>query len=180
LSLNIVASSVVQGNDTVEDAFGNNDGTVEPTSFIFGDAGSSDDGDNLLGTGSETVDFITWQTSSLLQVGGYQVTIQGDGGENAPEGADRSAELMRFLVEGNVVSTIDLNAHTGTYLLLFDGGPVIGDDFRIEFTRANGSVRVMEIDAVNAVIVPEPCSIGLCAIGLLAGVRLVRRRRSVL
>ena len=57
--------------------------------------------------------------------------VGADGGE----GSGRTTELMRLLVEGNVVSTIDLNGHPGMYLLLFDGGPVVGDDFRIEFTR---------------------------------------------
>ena len=39
LAMNFTASSRVLGTDTIEDAFGNRNGAVEPESFILGDGG---------------------------------------------------------------------------------------------------------------------------------------------
>lgn len=164
LSTNITASSKVEGIDTPEDAFGNNNGLVEGDNFMFGNEGTNDNGDNLAGNGGETVDFIEWHTTSLIQLEGYQVGVAGDNG--GVEDATRSTELVRLLVEGNLVDTIDLNGHSGAFLRLFSGGAVIGDDFRIEFTRHNGSQRIFEIDAVNAVVVPEPGACGMLLVGV--------------
>lgn len=171
LAYDFVASSVL-GSDNVEDAFGNL-GAIETGSFLFGDIGTADNGDNLFGTGGESIDFIEWKTLNEVQFEGYQVSLAGDG---FAEGATRSTELMRLFVDGALVnsSQVDLNGHSGDFLILFTDGAVSGDEFRIEFTRTSGSLgagpRILEIDAVNAVVVPEPGSAFLAAGAALAAV----------
>ncbi|MBP7951093.1 MAG: PEP-CTERM sorting domain-containing protein [Verrucomicrobiales bacterium] len=165
-----VSSAVAGGTDTVVDAFGNKDGAVEPESFIFGDGGTADNGNLVLGDGGETVDFIQWQSSAPLTLAGFKINLAGDGGGNP----DRDTELVRFLVEGTEVDLFDNNGFDGEVARLFSGGAVTGDDFRLEFSRRTGQGgRVFEIDAILGMI-PEPGSAALVA---LAGVMLLRRRR---
>ena len=57
---------------------------------------------------------------------------------------------------------------------LFPGGAVVGNDFRLEFTRtSSGGGRLFEIDAILGVV-PEPSQ---SLLGLLGGAMLLRRRR---
>ncbi len=166
LATNFTFSSAV-GNDTVQDAFGNNNGTIEPTSFIFGDGGVTDNGNAIMGDGGETVDFIDWDTLAPVGIQGYEISMTGDGG-----GAMRSVELVRFLVEGVQVDFFDNNRLGGTIRRLF-AGPVTGDDFRIEFTRGSPwGPRILEI---NAILTPEPTTMTLLVFG--TGLLAARRRR---
>ena len=159
------------GSDSKEDAFGNNNGGVEPSSFLFEDGGTVDNGDLVLGNFGETVDSIDWHTDQPLTLAGFAIALGGEGGP----GNNRGAELVRFLVEGNQVALFDANATGGIVSHLFSGGNVTGDDFRIEFTRSSTSgTRVGEIDAILGI--PEPTA----ALSLLlgAGVVALRRRRA--
>ena len=88
-------SSSVFGADTVEDAFGNKNGAVEPESFIFGDGGESDNGDLIVGSGGETVDFLQWHTGTPLTLAGFRLILSGDGPTSA-----RDTEMVQFLVHG--------------------------------------------------------------------------------
>ena len=161
-------SSRVQGTDTVEDAFGRRNGAVEPESFIFGDGGVLDNGNLILGDGGETVDFIQWSTATPITLAGFRLGLSGDGATAA-----RDTELIRFLVEGVEVDLFDNNGFDGDVSRLFAGGAVVGDDFRIEFTRTtDAGGRLFELDAITGV--PEPSS---ALLGMLGGVMLARRRR---
>ncbi len=176
LGTNFVASSAVLGADTPEDAFGNNNGAVEPNTFIFGDGGTSDNGNNIFDPGLETIDLLQWETTAPVSIGGYEIQF---GGDVAGPHAFRGAELMSFLVGGTVVDTIDLNGYGGGVITLqraFAGGPVSGSQFAIQLTRSTlGGPRIHEINAI--VVVPEPTSLGLIAVGLLGAGLISRRRR---
>ncbi|MDX1384733.1 MAG: myxococcus cysteine-rich repeat containing protein [Thermoanaerobaculia bacterium] len=143
-------SSAQSGSDTVEDAFGNRDGGVEPTTFIFGDGGTADDGDQVFATGGETVDFIEWQTTSPVTVYGYSLSVS----QFDPFG--RTIQLFRFLVDGVEEDFFDNDGATGpdnsTLLVIerpFAGGPVTGSTFRVELTRTTNGPRITEIDALT-------------------------------
>jgi len=177
LSTGFSSSALIGPGETLEDAFGNTDGGVEGDTVLFQDGGTVDNGNNIFGDGGETVDFIEWSTTSKVQLDGYQVSLNGDGGV---EDAGRSTELIRFYVEGALVDIFDANGHSGSFTRLFGAGALIGDDFRLELTRAtsggaNGGPRLVEIDAVNAVAVPVPAALpaGLALMGLT----ILRRRR---
>ncbi|MDB6154486.1 MAG: hypothetical protein JWL90_2939 [Chthoniobacteraceae bacterium] len=143
-------SSRVSGSDSVEDAFGNNNGPVEPEDFIFGDGGVADNGNLIMGDGGETVDFIEWHTSEPLTLSGYRLGLSGDG-----PSAERDTELVRFFVEGTQVDLFDNNGFDGDVTRIFPDGAVVGDDFRIEFTRTNSTgPRIFEIDAITGVLTP--------------------------
>ena len=160
-------SSRVGGSDTVEDAFGRRNGAIEPESFIFGDGGVPDNGNLILGDG-ETVDFIQWTTATPINVAGFRLSLSGDGLTAA-----RDTELVRFLVEGMEVDLFDNNGFDGDVSRLFAGGAVVGDDFRIEFSRTtDAGGRLFEVDAITGV--PEPSS---ALLGMFGGLLLVRRRR---
>jgi cysteine-rich repeat protein len=149
LSTGFTASSAVFGTDTVEDAFGNADGGVEPNTFIFGDGGTVDNGNAILGDGGETVDFIEWQTTSPTTVLGYELALT----QFDPFG--REAELVRFLVDGVERDLFDNDAATGedgnTILRVQRrfGSFVTGSTFRIEVTRNGLAARITEIDALT-------------------------------
>ena len=146
LATGFTSSSRVNGNDTIQDAFGNKNGAVEPESFIFGDGGTRDNGDQIIGNGGETVDFITWRTTQAITVAGYQVRLSGDGGSS-----QRDTELVRFLVEGEVVDAFDNDGFDGTRTRQLPDGAVTGDDFRIEFTRTSSAGgRIFDVDAITA------------------------------
>ena len=165
-------SSNVQGTDTVEDLFGNRNGAVEPESFIFGDGGLADNGNFIFGDGGETVDFVQWTTATPITLAGFRLSLAGDG-----LSAARDTELIRFLVEGVEVDLYDNNGFDGDITRLFPGGSVVGDDFRIEFTRTtDAGGRLAELDAITGVI-PEPSSALLGAFGV--AVLGAGRRRSV-
>ena len=165
--------SVAGGIDDIEAAFGNNNGPVEPASFIFADGGTPDNGNGVFGDGGEAVDFISWHTATPLSLAGFKIGLTGDGGGNP----FRDTELVRFLVEGNQVDLFDNNGFDGDVTRLFSGGAVVGDDFRIEFTRTTaGGARIFEIDAIlGPTPVPEPTAAAFLLMGTAAS---LRRRRS--
>lgn len=143
-------SSRVLGTDTVEDVFGNNGGAVEPEDFIFGDGGNSDNGNTTFGDGGETVDFIEWHTSAPVTIAGYRIGLSGDG-----PSSQRDTELVRLFVEGVQVDLFDNNGYDGDVTRLLADGAVVGDDFRIEFTRTTSAGgRIFEIDAITGVLTP--------------------------
>lgn len=168
LATNFVTSLPLPG-DTVEDAFGNNNGGIEPTSFLFADGGIADNGNNLFEAGSETIDFIDWDMLSPVSIGGFEIILAAD--TTGPH-AQRGTELLNFLVEGSIVDTIDVNGYgvgagpgggLVTIQRMFAGGVVAGDDFGIQLTRSTpAGSRILEI---NAILVPEPSSIILMLIG---------------
>ena len=129
-----------------------------------------------MGDGGERVDFIEWQTTSLINLAGFQINVAGDGGT-----ATRGTELVRFLVDGVQVDLFDNNALAGTVNRIFAGGPVTGDNFRIEFTRtAQQGQRIFEINAILAPVaaVPEPGSLAIFSmLGVATLLGLSRRRR---
>ena len=143
-------SSRVLGTDTAEDAFGNSNGAVEPETFIFGDGGNPDNGNATFGDGGETVDFIEWHTSAPVTLAGYRLGLSGDG-----PSSNRDTELVRFFVEGTQVDLFDNNGYDGDVTRLFADGAMVGDDFRIEFTRTTSTGgRIFEIDAITGVLTP--------------------------
>jgi cysteine-rich repeat protein len=163
LGTGYVVSSRNLGTDTVEDAFGNQDGVDEPETFIFGDDGGPDNGNQVLGDG-ETVDYIEWQTTSPVVVVGYRVVL------THPDIYGHDTELVRFLVDGVQRDFFDNDSQTAPNEVerLFAGGAVAGSTFRIELTRGqiNGP-RIWEIDALtegfcgNEVVEPpEQCDDG--------------------
>ena len=141
------SSAVLGGVDTVRDAFGGNHGAVEPESFIFGDGGAVNNGNLVLGDSGETVDFIQWHTAQPISLAGFRLALSGDGAS-----PNRDTALVRFFIEGVAVDLFDNNGFDGDVSRLFAGGTVIGDDFRIEFTRTTSSGgRLFEIDAFTSV-----------------------------
>ncbi len=169
---NFSTSPSIGGNtDDVREAFGKTGGPIEPGTFIFDDGGTADNGNTIFGDGGEFVDFIAWQSTTPLTLAGFKLSLTGDGGGNP----FRDTELVRFLVEGTQVDLFDNNGFDGDVTRLFAGGAVVGDDFRIEFTRTTtGGARLLEIDAILGVV-PEPSSMML---GLVGGLVLFRRRRA--
>ncbi len=162
LAAGFTFSSAVLGTDTVEDAFGNKNGTVEPEDFILGDGGEPDNGDQIVGTGGEMVDFIQWHTSQPLSLAGFRIALSGDGAS-----ANRDTEMVQFLVEGVVVDCFDNNGFDGVVTRMFVDGAITGDDFRIEFTRTTSSGgRIFDIDAITGpagshsggVVINEVCA----------------------
>ena len=150
LAMNFTASSRVFGTDSIEDAFGNKNGAVEPESFIFGDGGVPDNGNLVLGDAGETVDFIAWRTTEPLSLAGFRIALSGDGAAS-----DRDTELVRFIVGGIEVDLFDNNGFDGTVTRLFAEGAIVGDDFRIEFTRRAGTgPRIFQIDAITGPLTP--------------------------
>lgn len=174
LGLNYAASSVVNGIDTVQDAFGNNDGAVEPSTFIFGDTGSVGDNDNnTLDVGLETIDFISWDTNMPVTLAGYQLDLFSDG----PNNPMRGTELFAFYVDNVLTDLLDMNAASGAFTRIFENGPVRGSSFRVELTRSV-STHGPRISEINAVVVPEMGSIMLVALMTtgLAATAIGRRR----
>ena len=162
LATGFTVSSAVLGTDTVEDAFGNKNGAVEPESFIFGDGGTPDNGDQVVGNDGETVDFIAWHTTAPITLAGFRVNLSGDGNSNA-----RDTEMVQFIVEGQVVDCFDNHGFDGVVTRVFADGAVTGDDFRIEFTRTMPwGGRVFDVDAITGpapnftggVVINEICS----------------------
>jgi hypothetical protein len=142
-SFNFSSSTKITG-DTIEDAFGNKDGGVEATSFIFANGFTIDNGNAIMGDGGERVDYIQWQTTLPVALAGFRFEGAGDGG-----GTNRGTELVRFLVEGVEVDLFDNNYGSVAVDRLFAGGVVTGSTFRIELTRtASSGPRIKEIDAI--------------------------------
>ena len=150
LATNFTVSSRVLGTDTVEDSFGNRNGAVEPEDFIFGDSGVPDSGNLVMGDAGETVDFIAWHTTQPVSLAGFRIGLSGDGASS-----NRDTELVRFLVGGIEVDLFDNNGFDGAVTRIFSEGAIVGEDFRIEFTRTGGSgPRVFQIDAITGPLVP--------------------------
>lgn len=141
------------GGDTVEDAFGNADGAIEPSTFLFADGGKADNGNTVMGDDGETVDFIEWQVDDALPLAGYRIQLSGDEG-----GRNRSTEWVRLLVDGEEADRFDNHGFHGAVLRLFADGVRWGGSFRLEFTRSTSSgPRVIEVDALTG---PPPPSEG--------------------
>jgi hypothetical protein len=143
LATGFSVSSAQGGTDDPEDAFGNEDGDVEPSTFIFGDGGIADDGDQTLEPGVETVDFIQWETTSPVAIAGYRVALtQAD-----PFG--RGTQLVRFLVDGVERDLFDHDAVTSPDVRDRPfGATVTGSTFRLEVTRDSNGPRIWEVDAL--------------------------------
>lgn len=143
LATGFAASSRRNGTDTIEDAFGQANGSAEPGTFSFGDAGVPDNGNLVLGDGGETVDSIDWVTLAPVALAGYQ--LDWGGGAGPPRGA----KLVRFVIDGVARDFFDNNGVAGAVLRRLSNGPVTGERFRLELTRssANGPC-IVEIDAL--------------------------------
>lgn len=134
--------------DTVEDFFGNNNGNVEPRGFIFEDLdGVADNGNQIVGDDDETVDFVQWSTHVPIELSGMQIQLQADF-----DLGDRGTQLVRIFVEGVEVALFDNDGLQRSVDVNFP--PVVGNDFRVEFTREVGGrgERVSRIDALDASI----------------------------
>jgi hypothetical protein len=153
-------------DDFFADVGGNNDGVIEPENYIFADGRTADNGDLIFGNGGEFVDFISGQSAIPQEFAGFRLNIAADVGS-----LDRGVELVRFFVDDREVDFFDNNGFSGEVLRVFAGGPVVGENIRIEFTRTTtqGS-RIVEIDALLA---PEPSAVAMLAagIGLLSCIR---------
>jgi hypothetical protein len=175
LGTNFVTSSAQVGSK-IEDAFGGAISTLEPTNFIFGDNpnGLSDDRDNLLEPGTETMDSVSWKTTEAISIWGYELTLLPD---RTPEGArldNRGADLVAFYVENTLVDLIDFNAYDAR-LTRYLAKKISGDDFRLEFTRRVGTSGI-RLNEVNA-IVPEIPSIALTFLAGASVLLLLRLKR---
>lgn len=136
-------SSSVGGTDDPQGAFGNNDGPIEPSTFIFGDGGTTDNGNGTMGDGGETVDTISWSTTSPVLITGYRFDISGDGG-----GASRGTDLVRFNSAGEADDFWDANFSSGATNRTF-AIPQIASSFSINTTRSStAGPRINEIDAI--------------------------------
>ncbi len=145
LGTGFASSPPLFGTDLVEDAFGNNDGPIEPSSFLFADGPTVDNGNNVMGDGGETVDWISWQTTQTVVLEGYRA---GLGSEGPGQGFNRGTELFSFSVAGEQDDFFDDNAQNGTVDRMF-AIPQVGKAFGINLTRrTEGGPRIGEIDAI--------------------------------
>ncbi|NOX31650.1 MAG: hypothetical protein GXP35_16630, partial [Actinobacteria bacterium] len=110
----------------------------------FSDGGVNDNGNAIFGDGEERVDFIQWQTTQPVTLGGYEINFGNADG--------RTAQLVRFLVDGVEQDFFDNNSAPNKVERIFASGLVTGSTFRIELTRDFGGPRIAEINA----IIPEP------------------------
>lgn len=147
LGTNFNASSQVGGIDDPRGAFGSNTGPVEPNTFIFGDGGVPDNGNQIMGDGGETVDSLTWNTTSPVILEGYRLNVSAD----VPN-PQRGTQLVAFSVNGELDDFFDNNGASGPVDRLFSI-PQIGSSFELNTTRTTSEgPRIGEIDA----IVPDP------------------------
>lgn len=159
------ASSALHPGETIEDAFGNQDGGVETHSVLFSDTGAvADNGNNTFDVGVETIDWLSWNTTRLVELHGIQLEVLPDTiGDTVLE--NRGTELIRFFVDDQLMDVIDWNGSAATIDRIFTGGPIVGSSFRLELTRTvNTGSRIMEINA----IIPEPGTLLLLTVGGLA------------
>jgi cysteine-rich repeat protein len=160
-------SSAQGDSDDPEDAFGNGDGDIEPNTFIFGEGATADNGNEILGDGGETVDFLEWTTSSPVEIRGYHLQL------TQQDPFDRTAQLILFRVDGVEQDSFDNDGATGvdnSTLLEISrpfAAPITGSTFRIELTRTTNGPRITEIDALTesfcgntTVEGPEQCDDG--------------------
>lgn len=170
-STNFVRSSAIGNIDDPEGAFGNNNGPIEGTTFIFGDGGAADNGDNIIGNGGEAVYTLSWDTTSPITLAGIELAF----GAGEPGRGNRGTQLWEVSIEGNVVASGDANG-TDIGQVSF-GGDVFGDNFLLRITGSvndpSAGPRISEINAV--VPVPEPATMGLVGLGMIG--LLTRRRR---
>jgi cysteine-rich repeat protein len=149
LGINFSSSPTQADADTIEDAFGNRDGGIEPGTFIFNDTGVSDNGNQVLGDVSETVDFIEWQTNAPVEILGYQLI------HTQLDAVGRTVELVRFLVDGAEEDFFDNDGASGASnaevleIVRPFGAPITGSTFRIELSRTGNGPRIWEIDALT-------------------------------
>ena len=133
--------------DSPMDAFGAVGG-IEPETFIFRDNGTVDNGNQTLGDGGETVDYVHFTTSAPVTLDGYSLWLPTDEGQ---QNAYRSTALVQLTIDDVVVDFFDNDGRNGTQVRSFVDGPVTGQDFRIDLTRVTtGGPRIGEIDAILA------------------------------
>jgi hypothetical protein len=133
--------------DSPMDAFGAVGG-IEPETFIFRDNGTVDNGNQTLGDGGETVDYLHFTTGAPVTLEGYSLWLPTDEGQ---QNAYRSTALVQLTIDDVVVDFFDNDGRNGTQVRSFVDGPVTGQDFRIDLTRVTtGGPRIGEIDAILA------------------------------
>ena len=149
------ASSRLTKTVDVAAAFGASGGR-ETGVLLFASGGVADNGNDVIGDAGETVDHVAWRTDRPVTLSGYQITL---GRDRTSDGglAPRSTQMIRFSVDGGAVDTFDVDGEGGVMRRVFLGGPATGSRFRIELTRStngpgNAGPRVIEIDAINAIV----------------------------
>ena len=165
------------GGSQPQNSFGGSFG-VEPPHTLFAD-----------GPEPGSIDFINFQTATLIDLTGYDAILADDsddpGNPGNPNRGSSSFSLFSSpdstFTTLNLVSTTTLpssyisNYGTNAILISDTFAPVQAQFFRIEITRTTaGGPRIREIDGVGAVAVPEPASAAFVALG--AGFAWVRRR----
>ena len=147
---NMTSTALYNAGENVREAFGAANGSgVENGTIIFSDSGTVDNGNQVVGDGGETVDYLEWDMTSDLpaSLAGVRLNIAG---------GLRPVELIRFSIDGNPVtlsngSTVYDNDSTGSALdLMFQSPRAVtsGSTCRLELTRSNLGPRVREVDAL--------------------------------
>lgn len=165
----ISVSSRLSGNDDPADAFGNNNGPVEPFTFIFAD-----------GLGAGTVNTLDFTTSIPITLMGLEFNGGGNGGAADP----RRILALNVLVDLDNNGTFEMTLYSssnfpdpGIQILPFSS-PVTASRFRLEIQNEdNGSFGGPRVTEINA-LVPEPGTVALCAFGLGLVVWKSTRRRT--
>ncbi|MCW5556883.1 MAG: hypothetical protein KIT22_03445 [Verrucomicrobiae bacterium] len=153
------------------DAFGGNFGSYWPEagSIVFADESAP-----------FTVDYLEWKTVTPVTITGYNLFVNGDGGDTGYR------ELGTFILKAKSLgsSTFDLvlDAFTPTHPYNFAEfsrtiGSVTAQEFRAEFVNSGDidssyrGIRVVELDAV-----PEPEHMAIAVGASLLGLALLRCR----
>jgi uncharacterized repeat protein (TIGR02543 family) len=156
LSTNVKRSSIIHDWDNVLDAFGGGShASYDATAFMFGNNRVPDDGDSVMGNWlktpdpsgaflwkTESLDWITWDTTQAVTLAGYQIDLSLSD--------TRPTKFIRFSVGGVVVDTYDNGSAVANGLVTrYFNQPVSGSSFKVEVTSAtvNGPL-IREIDAV--------------------------------
>lgn len=161
------------GGAPAENTFGGSGG-VEGVHTLFAD-----------GAPAESIDFINFQTGSLIELTGYTATLADDSDNPANLGdPNRGSSSFSLYVSPDasfaapvLISTTPLlpsystNYGTNGILITDSFAPVTGEFFRIQITRATGAgPRIREVDGVGTAV-PEPAAgavLAFAALGLLS------------
>ena len=167
------------GGSAGENTFGGMAG-VEPPHTLFVD-----------GVPVGSLDFINFQTASLIELTGYSAILADDSDNPAnfgdPNRGSSSFSLYTSpdatfssptLISNTALPSSYLSNYGTNAIQITDTfAPVTAQFFRLEVTRTTeAGPRIRELDGVGTVV-PEPMSVGLLACGALG--LLVRRRRDV-